>query len=54
MITHDIPGAFRIADKICFLNQGYIIADGSPAEISGSQHDLVKEFMRISFGGAEK
>jgi phospholipid/cholesterol/gamma-HCH transport system ATP-binding protein len=54
MITHDIPGAFRIADKICVLDQGYIIADGSPAEISGSQHALVKEFMRISFGGLEK
>ena len=49
MITHDIPAAFRIADKIAFLDQGYIIADGSPAEVMESGHQMVKDFIRISF-----
>lgn len=49
MITHDIPGAFRIADRIFFLDQGYIIEEGSPEEISRSEHQLVKDFIRISF-----
>lgn len=49
MITHDIPAAFRIADKIIFLNQGKIIADGGPGEIVKSEHPLVKNFLRISF-----
>ncbi|MDR1588105.1 MAG: ATP-binding cassette domain-containing protein [Treponema sp.] len=49
MITHDIPAAFRIADKIAFLDQGYIIADGSPAEVAASEHRMVKDFLRISF-----
>jgi phospholipid/cholesterol/gamma-HCH transport system ATP-binding protein len=49
MITHDIPGAFRIADKIAFLDQGYIIADGTPQEVAGSAHKIVKDFIRISF-----
>jgi phospholipid/cholesterol/gamma-HCH transport system ATP-binding protein len=49
MITHDIPAAFRIADKIAFLDRGSIIADGNPAGIAASQHPLVKEFLRISF-----
>jgi phospholipid/cholesterol/gamma-HCH transport system ATP-binding protein len=49
MITHDIPAAFRIADKISFLDQGYIIADGSPAEVVQSEHRMVREFLRISF-----
>jgi phospholipid/cholesterol/gamma-HCH transport system ATP-binding protein len=49
MITHDIPAAFRIADKVSFLDQGYIIADGSPAEVVQSEHPMVREFLRISF-----
>jgi phospholipid/cholesterol/gamma-HCH transport system ATP-binding protein len=49
MITHDIPAAFRIANRIAFLDQGYIIADGTPAELSKSEHPMVKDFIRISF-----
>ena len=49
MITHDIPAAFRIADRIAFLYQGYIIADGSPKEVAQSDHPMVKDFIRISF-----
>ena len=49
MITHDIPAAFRIADKIAFLDQGHIIADGSPNEVMESEHQMVKDFLRISF-----
>ena len=51
MITHDIPAAFRIADKIAFLDQGYIIADGSPGDVAASEHPMVKNFLRISFNG---
>jgi phospholipid/cholesterol/gamma-HCH transport system ATP-binding protein len=49
IITHDIPAAFRIADKICFLDQGYIIAEGSPGAVARSDHQMVKDFIRISF-----
>ncbi|GHV84766.1 ABC transporter ATP-binding protein [Spirochaetia bacterium] len=49
VITHDIPAAFRIADYIAFLDQGYIIAGGKPADIALSEHPLVKDFLRISF-----
>ena len=49
MITHDIPAAFRIADKIAFLDQGYIVADGSPDDVINSGHQMVKDFIRISF-----
>jgi phospholipid/cholesterol/gamma-HCH transport system ATP-binding protein len=49
MITHDIPAAFRIAEKICFLDQGYIAAEGRPEEIAESDHEMVKDFIRISF-----
>jgi len=49
MITHDIPAAFRIADKIVFLDRGSVIADGSPDEIAASEHSMVKDFLRVSF-----
>jgi phospholipid/cholesterol/gamma-HCH transport system ATP-binding protein len=49
LITHDIPAAFRIADKIVFLDQGCIIADGSPVEVAVSEHQMVKDFIKISF-----
>ena len=49
MITHDIPAAFRIAGRIAFLDQGFIIADGSPAEMAKSDNPMVKDFIRISF-----
>ena len=49
MITHDIPAAFRIADRIAFLYQGYIIADGTPKEVAQSDHPMVRDFIRISF-----
>jgi phospholipid/cholesterol/gamma-HCH transport system ATP-binding protein len=49
LITHDIPAAFRIADKIAFLDQGSIIADGTPRQVAGSDHRMVKDFIRISF-----
>ncbi|MDR1144241.1 MAG: ATP-binding cassette domain-containing protein [Spirochaetaceae bacterium] len=49
MITHDIPAAFRIAGRIAFLDQGYIIADGLPRSLAESEHPMVKDFLRISF-----
>ncbi|MDR1947970.1 MAG: ATP-binding cassette domain-containing protein [Spirochaetaceae bacterium] len=49
MITHDIPAAFRIANRIACLDQGHIIAEGSPGEIARSDHPLVRDFIRISF-----
>jgi phospholipid/cholesterol/gamma-HCH transport system ATP-binding protein len=53
MITHDIPAAFRIADRIAFLDQGFIIADGIPNEVAKSEHPMVKDFLRISFSELE-
>jgi len=54
MITHDIPAAFRIADRIAFLDQGFIIADGIPGEVAKSDHSMVKDFIRISFSELAK
>jgi len=50
LITHDIPAAFRIADRIAFLDQGKIVAEGEPAMVAASEHELVRDFIRTSFG----
>jgi len=49
IITHDIPAAFRIAGRIAFLDQGFIIAEGKPEDVARSEHPMVKDFIRISF-----
>jgi phospholipid/cholesterol/gamma-HCH transport system ATP-binding protein len=54
VITHDIPAAFRIAERIAFLDQGHILAEGSPGDIAASEHQLVKDFIRISFNELKK
>jgi phospholipid/cholesterol/gamma-HCH transport system ATP-binding protein len=49
MITHDIPAAFRIARRIAFLDQGYVAAEGTPKDLAQSGHQMVRDFIRISF-----
>jgi ABC-type transport system involved in resistance to organic solvents, ATPase component len=49
LITHDIPAAFRISDRIAFLHQGEIVAEGAPETVAASGHEMVKDFIRISF-----
>ena len=55
VISHDILGMFRIADKIAMLNDGKIIEYGTPFEIKRSNNDATKEFLKATkipgFGG---
>jgi phospholipid/cholesterol/gamma-HCH transport system ATP-binding protein len=46
IITHDLPTAFRIADRIGLLHEGRIIEAAPPAEFRESQHPAVKAFLR--------
>ncbi len=46
VVSHDMECALDIADRILMLDQGKIIASGSPAELLESQVPLVQEFMR--------
>jgi phospholipid/cholesterol/gamma-HCH transport system ATP-binding protein len=49
MITHDIPQAFRISSRVAVLDQGRVVADGTPSEVARSDYPLVRDFMRIAF-----
>jgi len=59
VISHDILGMFRIADKIAMLYDGEIVAFGPPDEVRRSDLPAVKEFLEatripgFAGGGAE-
>lgn len=45
VVTHEIPSAMRISDKIIMLFKGKIIAEGSPEEIKNSPDPRVQQFI---------
>ncbi len=51
VVTHDMPGAFRIADRIAMLSKGKIIKIGSPQEFLETEDPVVKQFV---FGEEEQ
>jgi phospholipid/cholesterol/gamma-HCH transport system ATP-binding protein len=57
VISHDIMGMFRIADKVAFLSDGKIIEYGTPYEIRRSKNEVTMEFLNATkipgFSGGE-
>jgi phospholipid/cholesterol/gamma-HCH transport system ATP-binding protein len=51
VISHDIPGAFKIAHRIAMLFAGDIIEAGSPEEIRASSNPMVRQFITGSAEG---
>ncbi|MCA9610142.1 MAG: ATP-binding cassette domain-containing protein [Myxococcales bacterium] len=45
VVTHDMPAAFRISDRIAMIDRGYIIFEGSPDEIRYSEDARVTDFI---------
>jgi phospholipid/cholesterol/gamma-HCH transport system ATP-binding protein len=45
VISHDIVGAFAIADKIAMLYKGHLVAQGSPDELLASRTPIVRRFL---------
>jgi phospholipid/cholesterol/gamma-HCH transport system ATP-binding protein len=50
-VTHDIPAAFEIADRIAILNQGKIHVIDTVENIKASQDPLVKSFVQGAVDG---
>ena len=46
VVTHDIRSAFRIANRVALLHEGRIVFMGSPEEMTASEDDYVREFLR--------
>jgi phospholipid/cholesterol/gamma-HCH transport system ATP-binding protein len=45
VISHDLPSALLLADRIAFLHQGEIVFWGSPEEFRHSQHPGIRAFL---------
>jgi phospholipid/cholesterol/gamma-HCH transport system ATP-binding protein len=53
VISHDMAGALRIADRIYVLSKGKLVADGSPEELVHGTSELVHQFFQASGISAE-
>jgi phospholipid/cholesterol/gamma-HCH transport system ATP-binding protein len=45
VVTHDVRGAFRVADRVALLMEGEIVLQGTPAEFIASEHPKVRAFL---------
>jgi ABC-type polar amino acid transport system ATPase subunit len=44
LVTHDLDFAREVADRVIFMDAGRIALSGSPDEVFGSDHPLVRRF----------
>ena len=51
VVTHNIPSARRLGDRLAMLHGGRIIASGSAAELDRSSDPLVRAFMTSQHAG---
>jgi phospholipid/cholesterol/gamma-HCH transport system ATP-binding protein len=49
MVTHDVRGAFRVADRLALLSEGTIVMQGTPQEFLDSKNPKVREFLERDF-----
>jgi len=52
MVTHDVRGAFRTANRLALLTGGKIVQQGTPEEFRASDNPKVKEFLERDFPDA--
>ena len=50
MVTHDVRGGFRVADRLALLHEGVIRAVGTPEEFANSDDLAVEQFLERDFG----
>ncbi len=51
VVTHDMPSAFKIADRMAMLNQGKIVYTGTVQEVRETDHPMVRQFIEGSSQG---
>jgi phospholipid/cholesterol/gamma-HCH transport system ATP-binding protein len=49
MVTHDVRGAFRTANRLALLTGGRIVQQGTPPEFLASDNPQVREFLERDF-----
>jgi phospholipid/cholesterol/gamma-HCH transport system ATP-binding protein len=53
VVTHDLAGAFRVADLMIMLYDGAVVVQGTPRELRESSDSTVKRFLRGEATAAE-
>lgn len=51
VVTHDMPSAYKVADRIAMLSRGKIVFSGSVAEVRSTTHPMVRQFIEGSATG---
>ncbi len=51
VVTHDMPSAFKIADRMAMLNKGKIVYTGTVAEVRATDNSMVRQFIKGSSQG---
>jgi phospholipid/cholesterol/gamma-HCH transport system ATP-binding protein len=51
VVTHNMQSARRIADRMAFLDNGRLLAEGTAADLEKSEHPVVRAFMESQQGG---
>jgi phospholipid/cholesterol/gamma-HCH transport system ATP-binding protein len=51
VVTHNIPSARRVGDRMALLEGGVIHAEGTATELERSEDELVRQFMQSAAGG---
>jgi phospholipid/cholesterol/gamma-HCH transport system ATP-binding protein len=49
MVTHDVRGAFRVANRLALLSEGKVVMQGTPTEFLQSDNPKVREFLERDF-----
>ena len=49
MVTHDVRGAFRVADRLALLSEGKIVLAGTQGEFMESGNEKVRAFLERDF-----
>jgi phospholipid/cholesterol/gamma-HCH transport system ATP-binding protein len=47
VVTHDVPGARRIADRVAVLDKGELVAFGSVEEVARSENDIARRLITV-------
>jgi phospholipid/cholesterol/gamma-HCH transport system ATP-binding protein len=45
VVTHDMPSAFRVSDRIAMIDRGYIIFQGTPDDVRYCEDPRVRDFI---------
>ncbi len=45
VVTHDMPSAFRVSDRIAMIDRGYVIFQGTPDDILECRDQRVRDFV---------